>query len=105
MTFAERVRDALAWLKSDRALRRASAMTDDELRAAGYQLWENADAEVMLTPRRVTNIVAFDGGYDVTFEPCGHKAWFAIWPGVTDVPCAQCVHLVMEAWRRQRRVG
>ncbi len=60
--------------------------------------------DLRLRRRVVQSSAPVDGGYRVTFEGCGHAAWFAVHPGRTAY-CTACVDELTNAIRRGADVG
>ena len=60
--------------------------------------------DLRLRRRVVQSSTPADGGYQVTFEGCGHAAWFAVHPGRTAY-CTACVDELTNAIRQGADVG
>ena len=54
--------------------------------------------DLRLRRRAVQSSTPADGGYQVTFDGCGHAAWFAVHPGRTAY-CTACVSELTDAIR------
>ena len=82
---------------------------DDEWILSGEEIrqWINGEGkyqhEEKFRPQRIGSVVPCDGGFEVTFEPCGHVVWCAVEPSPAGMYCGQCVDEVGEAIRQEKR--
>jgi len=80
----------------------AWTLSGDEIRQ-----WINGEGkyrhEDKFRPQRIKSVVPCDGGFEVTFDPCGHAVWCAVEPCPAGMYCGECVDEVVEAVRRERQ--
>jgi hypothetical protein len=50
--------------------------------------------------REILRCAPEDGGYVVTLSPCEHLVWCATEPRMTRMYCAECLHLALDAHKR-----